>query len=44
MNKDAITQMFSPDQFRETGYQLIELLAEHLEQQLSGRGNVLNWH
>lgn len=38
-----INQMFDPKQFAVTGHQLIDLLAAHLENNLTGASKVLNW-
>lgn len=39
----TIENMFDPEQFRNSGHVLIDLLAEHLVTNLQGRGKVLNW-
>lgn len=39
----TIGEMFDPEQFRESGHSLIDLLATYLEQSLQGRGPVLDW-
>jgi len=39
----GIADMFDPQQFRESGHELIELLADHLAANLQGRGKVINW-
>ena len=38
-----INAMFDAQQFAETGHQLIELLATHLESNIAGTSKVLNW-
>ncbi len=38
-----IAEMFDAQQFAETGHQLIDLLAAHLEANISGTSKVLNW-
>lgn len=38
-----IAEMFDTQQFAETGHQLIELLAAHLEANIAGTSKVLNW-
>lgn len=38
-----INQMFDPKQFADTGHQLIDLLAAHLANNLTGASKVLNW-
>lgn len=35
--------LFDPAQFRHSGHALIDLLADHLEANLQGRGKVLDW-
>lgn len=39
----SIKTMFNPEQFRHSGHQLIDLLAEHLATHLQGGGKVLDW-
>ena len=39
----TIAEMFNVQQFANTGHQLIDLLASHLEANLSGTSKVLNW-
>lgn len=39
----TIEDMFSPEQFRHSGHALIDLLAEHLAANLSGKSKVLDW-
>jgi L-2,4-diaminobutyrate decarboxylase len=38
-----IAEMFDAQQFAETGHQLIDLLAAHLEANVAGTSKVLNW-
>lgn len=38
-----IATLFAPDQFREAGHALIELLTQYLGDNLDGRGKVLDW-
>jgi hypothetical protein len=38
-----IAEMFNAKQFAETGHQLIDLLAAHLEANIAGTSKVLNW-
>ncbi len=38
-----IAEMFDAQQFAETGHQLIDLLAAHLEANIAGTSKVLNW-
>ena len=38
-----IETMYDPQQFREIGHAVIDLLAEYLEKSLSGKGPVLDW-
>ena len=39
----GIADMFDPQQFRESGHDLIELLADYLAASLAGQGKVLQW-
>ncbi|MCE9632599.1 MAG: aminotransferase class V-fold PLP-dependent enzyme [Methylophilales bacterium] len=39
----TIAEMFSPEQFRHSGHELIDLLAEHLATNLEGKDKVLDW-
>ena len=43
MDRVTIQQLFSPDQFRTCGRELVDLLALYLEGNLEGRGPVLDW-
>jgi L-2,4-diaminobutyrate decarboxylase len=41
--KISITDMFDAENFRTSGHALIDLLADHLQRQLSGVDPVINW-
>jgi L-2,4-diaminobutyrate decarboxylase len=41
--KDQIHQMFDSGTFRDTGHALIDLLADYLDKNLQGKGDVLDW-
>ncbi|MES2552899.1 MAG: aminotransferase class V-fold PLP-dependent enzyme [Pseudomonadota bacterium] len=42
-NAAAIAAMFDPEQFRQSGHALIDLLAEQLKTSLAGKGDVIGW-
>lgn len=41
--QDQIRQMFDSDTFRSTGHAVIDLLADYLDKNLQGKGDVLDW-
>ncbi|GGD58789.1 pyridoxal phosphate-dependent decarboxylase family protein [Muriicola marianensis] len=44
MNAKLLQKVYEPDSFRQQGHQLIDLLADHLESSLNGRGEkVINY-
>jgi len=42
-HSDIIDDMFDPQQFRNSGHVLIDMLADHLATNLAGTGKVLEW-
>jgi L-2,4-diaminobutyrate decarboxylase len=41
--QDQIRQLFDSDTFRSTGHAVIDLLADYLDKNLQGKGDVLDW-